>query len=129
MFIALTQSRVAGGFSDDTVACLLSFAREHVHFVEITTTLDPATLTPAEFAEIGRDGFRMFECMSEDEIVRMQEFGAGTSQGSSQSGPRGRTAHLRTQRRGAALPRVHARRGGAAPPARSCLVKSLAVLA
>ena len=89
MFIALTQSRVAGGFSDDTVACLLSFAREHVHFVEITTTLDPATLTPAEFAEIGRDGFRMFECMTEDEIVRMQEFGAGTSQGSSQSGPRG----------------------------------------
>ena len=129
MFIALTQSRVAGGFSDDTVACLLSFAREHVHFVEITTTLDPATLTPAEFAEIGRDGFRMFECMSEDEIVRMQEFGAGTSQGSSQSAREGCTAHLRTQRRGAALPRVHARRGGAAPPARSCLVKSLAVLA
>ena len=72
----MTLTRVPGGFSDNTVGCLQSFAREHVHFVEISTTLDPATLTPAEFAEIGRAGFLMFECMTEDEIVRMQGFGA-----------------------------------------------------
>ena len=47
-----------------------------MHFVEIATTLDPAKLTPAEFAEIGRDGLQMLECMTGDELLRMQEFGA-----------------------------------------------------
>lgn len=74
MFLETTQARV-GGFSAETNACLADFAREHVHFVEISTTLDPAALTPAEFAEIARDGLLMLECMNEEELVRMQGVG------------------------------------------------------
>ena len=76
MFIALTNVRSIGGWSEETAACLLDFAREHPHFVEIATTLDLASLPPAEFAEIGRDGVLMMECLSEDEIVRLQGIGA-----------------------------------------------------
>lgn len=75
MFLATTQARV-GAFSDETVACLSDLAREHVHFVEISTTLDAETLTPAEFAEISNDGLLMLECMNEDELVRLQGIGA-----------------------------------------------------
>ena len=53
-----------------------SFSREHSHFVELSTTLELTHLTPAEFGEIGRDGLQMLECMTGDELLRMQEFGA-----------------------------------------------------
>ena len=76
MFIAMAQVRFTGALSDDTVSCILDLTTEHPHFVEISTTLDPASLTPAEFAEVGRDGLLMLECMTGDELTRIQNIGA-----------------------------------------------------
>jgi hypothetical protein len=76
MFIAMAQARFTGALSDDTVSCILDLAIEHPHFVEISTTLDPASLTPEEFAEIGRDGLLMLECMTGEELTRIQNIGA-----------------------------------------------------
>ena len=76
MFIAMAQVRFTGALSDDTVSCILDLAIEHPHFVEISTTLDPESLTPEEFAELGRDGLRMLECMTGDELTRIQNIGA-----------------------------------------------------
>ena len=76
IFIMLTDVRSIGGWSDETAACLLDLAREHPHFVEITTTRDPASLSPADFTEVARDGLLMLECMSEEEIGKLQNIGA-----------------------------------------------------
>ncbi len=43
-----------------------------MHFVEVSTTLDLAMLAPEEFGEIGRNGLLMLQCMTEEEIIRMQ---------------------------------------------------------
>ena len=76
IFIMITNVRSIGGWSDETTACLLDFAGEHPHFVEITTTRDPASLPPADFTEVARDGLLMLECMNEEEIGKLQNIGA-----------------------------------------------------
>ena len=35
---------------------------------------DPSPMTPSEFLEIAEDGLRLYECVNEDELRRMQEF-------------------------------------------------------
>ena len=35
---------------------------------------DPSAMTPSDFLEIAEDGLRLYECVNEDELRRMQEF-------------------------------------------------------
>ena len=35
---------------------------------------DPSAMTPSKFPEIAEDGLRVYECINEDELRRMQEF-------------------------------------------------------
>ena len=35
---------------------------------------DPSPMTPSEFLEIADDGLKVYECVNEDELRRMQEF-------------------------------------------------------
>ena len=35
---------------------------------------DPSAMTHSDFLEIADDGLRLYECVNEDELRRMQEF-------------------------------------------------------
>ena len=39
---------------------------------------DPSAMTPSEFLEIAEDDLRVYECINEDELRRMQEFSVST---------------------------------------------------
>ena len=74
IFVTVSSARM-GGLSDATRGCLTDFAREHDHYIYLALNLGDvaSTLTEEEFVERSEDGERIFACLSEDELQRIQE--------------------------------------------------------
>ncbi len=76
IFLSITRATV-GELSDESTDCLTEFGRAHPLYVGLVNpaTHDPATMATSELVEIAADGLRMYNCVSDDELRRMQEFG------------------------------------------------------
>ena len=74
IFLFITDSQ-GGGLSEESLSCVADFAREHQHYVALINpdSYDPSAMSPSEYAEIGDDGLRLWQCLSDEEIRRMQE--------------------------------------------------------
>ena len=78
VFVAITASQ-GGGLSDESLSCVADFAREHTHYVALINpySYDPSAMAPSDFVEIADDGLRVWDCLTDDEIRRMQGFSLG----------------------------------------------------
>ena len=79
IFLSITRATV-GELSDESTDCLTEFGRAHPLYVGLVNpaTHDPATMSTSELVEIAADGLRMYSCVSDDELRRMQEFGVSS---------------------------------------------------
>ena len=73
IFVAITDSQ-GGGLSEESLMCVADFARGHPHYVALINpdSIDQSSMTPSEISEIADDGLRMWECLNDDEVRRMQ---------------------------------------------------------
>ena len=78
VFVAITASQ-GGGLSEESLSCVADFAREHQHYVALINpdSYDLSTMAASEVTEIADDGLRMWQCLSDEEIRRMQEVSLG----------------------------------------------------
>ncbi len=65
--------------SEESLSCVADFARSHPYYVALINpdAYDLSTMDPSEISEIADDGLRLWECLSDDEIRRMQEVSLG----------------------------------------------------
>ena len=77
IFVSITEATV-GELSDESRSCLFDFAMNHPHYVSLVNpdTFDPSVMTPEQVLEIADDGVRMYSCLNDDELRRMQAFSA-----------------------------------------------------
>ena len=56
VFVAITASQ-GGGLSEESLSCVVDFAREHQHYVALINpdSYDLTTMTPSDYAEIADD--------------------------------------------------------------------------
>ena len=78
VFVAITASQ-GGGLSEESLSCVADFARERQHYVALINpdSYDLSTMAASEVTEIADDGLRMWQCLSDEEIRRMQEVSLG----------------------------------------------------
>ena len=64
-----------GATSDTSHACVLAFVAEHGHYIDLVRRLADSAenLSPEEFLEIADDGLKLFNCMNDEELIRIQE--------------------------------------------------------
>ena len=64
-----------GEVSDETVSCLEDFARENPAYVALLSSglKDVSAMTPAEFLAIADIGTESYDCMTDEELWRIQE--------------------------------------------------------
>ena len=74
IFVSITASPGGGGLSDKSRSCLVDFAREHPHYVALINpgSYDPAAMAPSDLAEIADDGLKVWDCLSDEELKRIQ---------------------------------------------------------
>ena len=72
-FIHLTAARL-GGLSEATHECLQIFTREHTHFVQVMSSGPTAAeeLSTEEFVEVAADAAALFDCLNDEELIRLQ---------------------------------------------------------
>ena len=63
-----------GAESDESRACIVEFAAEHSHYVELgrLAASDPDALTPEQYVELAEDGFALFSCLTDEELAEYQ---------------------------------------------------------
>ena len=63
-----------GAETDESHACVVAFSAEHGHYVEsVRAFSDHAEdLTPEDFVEIAEDGFKLFSCLTDEELAQFQ---------------------------------------------------------
>ena len=73
-FVTITVT-TTGELTDETKACLADFARAHPHYTALINAhaYDPATMAPADLAEIADDGLGTSACMTAEELQRSQQ--------------------------------------------------------
>ncbi|MCY4615438.1 MAG: hypothetical protein OXC71_03480 [Chloroflexi bacterium] len=73
LFAHLTGARL-GGLSESSHECVESFAVEHTHFVGLVSGGAAAAqaLGEDEFVEIARDAAQLFDCLNDEELIRLQ---------------------------------------------------------
>ena len=73
-FVTITVT-TTGELTDETRACLADFARAHPHYTALINAhaYDPATMAPADLAEIADDGLGTSACMTAEELQRSQQ--------------------------------------------------------
>ena len=81
-FSVESLSRIAGEVlahnmgvtSDDSHACVIEFSLTHGHYVELArkAAADPTALTPEEYLELAEDGWKLFNCMTEEALALFQ---------------------------------------------------------
>ena len=64
-----------GAESEESIACILEFTAIHTEYIELarTAAADPTALTPEQYVEIAEDGWKVFSCMTEEELARFQK--------------------------------------------------------
>ncbi len=69
------MSRGIGASSDESHACVIDFAAEHAHYIELVQRFseNAESLSPEEFNEIAEDGFELFSCLTDEELAMFQE--------------------------------------------------------
>ena len=72
---AKVMAKSLGAESEESIACIIDFTANHSHYIELTRTAaaDPTALTPEQYVEIAEDGWRVFSCMTEEELARFQK--------------------------------------------------------
>ena len=80
IFIAITEATI-GGLSEESRGCLAEFGMNHPHYVSLVNpaAFDPSVMTHELALEIAEDGVRMYSCLNEDELRRMQSFSSGAA--------------------------------------------------
>ncbi len=69
------MARGMGAASDESRACVVAFAAEHGHYIELVRRVanNAESLSPEEFTEIAEDGFKLFSCLTDEELAMFQE--------------------------------------------------------
>ena len=64
-----------GAESEESIACIIDFTANHSHYIELTRTAaaDPKALTPEQYVEIADNGWKVFSCLTEEELARFQK--------------------------------------------------------
>ena len=72
---AEVMARSLGAESEESHACILEFTAIHTEYVELarTASADPTALTPEQYVEIADDGWKVFSCLTEEELARFQK--------------------------------------------------------
>ena len=73
VFLVASTEAVLGDLSDESVACFTAFVEERPTYVPLVARhlSDPSTLAPDQFVQTAEGGFELFECMTEDELGRI----------------------------------------------------------
>ena len=73
IFVSVIGSQT-GGLSDASRACITEFAREHPRYIALVnpTAFDPSSTSLEDLLEIADSGVRMWECFTDEELLRMQ---------------------------------------------------------
>jgi len=69
------MARGMGAASDESHDCVVEFAAGHPHYIELVRRVanNADSLSPEEFTEIAEDGFRLFSCLTDEELAMFQE--------------------------------------------------------
>ena len=78
IFVSVIGSQT-GGLSDNSRACITEFAGEHPRYIALVnpTSLDPSSTSVEDLVEIADNGVKMWECFTDEEILRMQNVYTG----------------------------------------------------
>ena len=82
IFVSVIASQT-GGLSDNSRACITEFAGEHPRYIALVnpTSFDPSSTSIEDLVEIADNGVRMWECFTDEEILRMQTVYTGALAG------------------------------------------------
>ena len=69
------MARGMGATSDDSRACTIEFSLTHGRYVDLVRTYSEHAedLSPEDFVEIADNGFKLFSCLTDEELVQFQE--------------------------------------------------------
>ena len=64
-----------GVTSEDSRACVLDFVSAHGHYIELVQAFaeHAEDLSPEDFLEIAEDGWKLFNCLTDEELAQFQE--------------------------------------------------------
>ena len=64
-----------GVTSEDSRACVLDFVSAHGHYIELVQAFAELAedLSPEDFLEIAEDGWKLFNCLTDEELAQFQE--------------------------------------------------------
>ena len=64
-----------GATSDDSRACVVDFVSAHGHYIELVQafTEHAEDLSSEDFLEIADDGWKLFNCLTDEEFAQFQE--------------------------------------------------------
>ena len=75
VFLIASTEALLGDLSDESAACFTEFVRDRPTYIPLVARHlnDPTTLSPEQFVQAGEGGFELFECMTEDELGRIND--------------------------------------------------------
>ncbi len=78
IFVSVIESQT-GGLSDNSRACITEFAGGHPRYIALVnpTSLDFSSTSVEDLVEIADNGVRMWECFTDEEVLRMQKVYTG----------------------------------------------------
>ena len=78
IFVAITETR-SGTLSEETRSCLAEFALDHPHYTALIRLhdYDSSGLSHDEYIEIAAAGLEVWQCMTEEELLVLQNANAG----------------------------------------------------
>ena len=78
IFVAITETR-SGTLSEETRSCLAQFALDHPHYTALIHLhdYDSPGLSHDEYIEIAAAGLEVWQCMTEEELLVLQNANAG----------------------------------------------------
>ena len=64
-----------GATSDDSHASVIEFSLTHDHYVDLVRAYEEHAedLSPEDFLETAEDGWKLFNCLTEEELALFQE--------------------------------------------------------
>ncbi len=67
-------AQALGATSQESRDCILAFTAEHTEYIELArkASADTSALTPDEYAELAEDGWRVYSCLTKEELSQYQ---------------------------------------------------------